>query len=259
MFRALYTASSGMEAQQRNIDTLANNIANVNTTGFRESRIEFRELLYQQVRGAGDPAVNGAPTGVEVGLGVATGSTQRSFEQGSLEVTDNPLDLAIEGTGFFQVLRPNGEMAYSRAGNLRINAEGSLTTQDGYEIFPPVSVPRDAVAVEITRDGRVSVELPDDTAAVEVGQLELANFQNPTGLRGLGRNLFEETAASGVANSDLPGQSGLGQINQGALEASNVNVVEEMVNMIVAQRSYEINSKVIRTADEMLRAASNVK
>jgi len=248
-----------MDAQQRNIDTLANNIANVNTTGFRESRVEFRELLYQQVRGSGDPGQGGAPSGVEVGLGVATGSTQRNFEQGTLEVTENPLDLAIEGSGFFQVMQGNGEMGYTRAGNFRINADGNLTTQDGYEVFPPINVPQDAIAVEISRDGRVAVQLPDDPAAVEIGQVELANFQNPTGLRSMGRNLFAETDASGIANTSIPGENGVGEVSQGFLEGSNVNVVEEMVNMIVAQRSYEINSKVIRTADEMLRSASNVK
>lgn len=255
MFRALYTASSGMDAQQRNIDVMANNIANVNTVGFRAGRAEFSELLYQQVR----PAAGGAPTGVEVGLGVQTASTQRNFAQGDLQNTGNPLDVAIEGPGFLHVMSESGESAYTRDGSLRVDADGRLVTQDGGEIFPPISIPPDAVSVSIGRDGVVSVEMPGDPAPLEVGQLELTNFPNPAGLRSLGRNLFAPTEASGLATSGMPSEGGLGALSQGFLEGSNVNVVEEMVKMIVSQRSYEINSKVIRTADEMLRAASSIR
>jgi flagellar basal-body rod protein FlgG len=242
-----------MDAQQRTIDTLANNIANVNTTGFRASRAEFQELLFQQVGSAG------GPSGVEVGLGVRTASTQRSFAQGNLEVTENPLDLAIEGNGFFQVLRQNGETAYTRNGAFSVDGEGRLVTQDGLEVYPPINIPPDASEIRVGRDGRVMVVLPDDAQEIEAGTLELASFANPAGLRSLGMNLFSETEASGVAQTGMPGENGLGTVGQGFLEGSNVNVVEEMVNMIVSQRAYEINSKVIRTADEMLQSAVNIR
>ncbi len=259
MIRSLQTAATGMDAQQRKIDTTANNIANVNTTGFKASRAEFQELLYQQVRTPGDPNNGGAPAGVEVGLGVKTVATTKSFSQGNLEATENPLDLAIEGSGFFQVRRPNGELGYTRAGNLKVDAQGRMVTADGLELNPPVTIPTDATSLTIDREGRVQVTLPDDPTQIEVGQLELANFPNPAGLMSLGRGLFGETAASGQAVTNTPGQEGLGAISQGFLEGSNVEIVNEMVSMIVNQRAYEINSKVIRTADEMLRSATNLR
>ena len=259
MFRALYTAASGMDAQQRNIDVTANNIANVNTTGFKASRAEFQELLYQQVRAAGDPASGGAPTGVEVGLGVRTAATQKNFAQGTLESTENPLDIAIEGPGFFQVRRESGEVAYTRAGAFQVDALGRMVNQDGLELSPGLNIPPDATAVSIGRDGRVAVTLPEGAGEIEVGQIELHRFTNPAGLRSLGRNLFESTDASGQAQSGIPGEEGMGGLSQGFLEGSNVKVVEEMIDMIVSQRAYEINSKVIRTADEMMQAAGNLR
>lgn len=259
MFRALYTAASGMDAQQRNIDVTANNIANVNTTGFKASRAEFQELLYQQVQSAGDPAQGGAPTGIEVGLGVRTASTAKSFAQGTLESTENPLDVAIEGAGFFQVRRQDGEEAYTRAGTFRVDAFGRMVTQDGDELSPGLTLPPDAQSIAISRDGRVSVTMPDGGGEMEVGQIELHAFPNPAGLRSLGRNLFAETSASGQSQSSIPGENGVGELSQGFLEGSNVKVVEEMIDMIVSQRAYEINSKVIRTADEMMRAAGQLR
>jgi flagellar basal-body rod protein FlgG len=259
MIRSLQTAATGMDAQQRKIDTTANNIANVNTTGFKASRAEFQELLYQQVRSAGDPNNGGAPTGVEVGLGVKTAATQKNFSQGNLEATENPLDLAIEGSGFFQVRQQSGELGYSRAGNLKVDAQGKLVNADGLELTPSITIPTDATSITVERDGRVLVTLPGDATQIEVGQLELANFPNPAGLRSLGRGLFGETAASGQARTGNPGAEGLGALSQGFLEGSNVQIVNEMVSMIVSQRAYEINSKVIRTADEMLRSATNLR
>lgn len=259
MFRALYTAASGMDAQQRNIDVTANNIANVNTTGFKASRAEFQELLYQQVRAAGDPAQGGAPTSVEVGLGVRTAATAKNFAQGTLEATENPLDVAIEGPGFFQVRTESGEVAYTRSGAFQVDALGRVVTQDGLELSPGLTIPPDATAISIARDGRVAVTLPDGGGEIEVGQIELYQFTNPAGLRSMGRNLFEMTDASGQAMSGIPGEEGMGGLSQGFLEGSNVKVVEEMIDMIVSQRAYEINSKVIRTADEMMQAAGNLR
>ena len=260
MIRSLQTAATGMDAQQRKIDTTANNIANVNTTGYKASRAEFQELLYQRVRGAGDAERGGAPTPVEVGLGVKTAATSKSFSQGALEATENPLDVAIEGAGFLQVRRPGGaDLAYTRAGNLKVDATGRLVNADGLEVEPPIAIPTDATAVQIDRDGRVSVTLPDDSTPIEVGQLELANFANPAGLESLGRGLFGETSGSGRARTGTPGQDGFGALSQGFLEGSNVEIVNEMVSMIVSQRAYEINSKVIRTADEMLKNVTNLR
>lgn len=259
MIRSLQTAATGMDAQQRKIDTTANNIANVNTTGFKSSRAEFQELLYQQVRSSGNPNDGGAPTNVEVGLGVKTAATQKSFAQGNLEATENPLDLAIEGQGFFQIRLRNGEEGFTRAGNLKVDAQGRLVNADGLELVPSITVPPDATGISISRDGRVSVTTPGDGSSIEVGQLQLANFPNPAGLKSLGRGLFSATDASGPANTGTPGDQGLGELSQGFLEGSNVQIVQEMVSMIVSQRSYEINSKVIRTADEMLRTATNLR
>ncbi len=259
MMRSLQTAATGMDAQQRKIDTTANNIANVNTTGFKTSRAEFQELLYQQVRASGNPANGGYPTSVEVGLGVKTAATQKSFSQGNLEATENPLDLAIEGQGFLQVMQPNGEPAFTRAGNPKVDAQGRLVNADGLEVNPSINIPQGPPSTSIARDGRIAVTLPGASTTVEVGQLELSNFPNPAGLKSMGRGLFAPTDASGQPINGVPGQDGLGELSQGFLEGSNVQIVEEMVSMIVSQRAYEINSKVIRTADEMLRAATNLR
>ncbi|MEM1350317.1 MAG: flagellar basal-body rod protein FlgG, partial [Myxococcota bacterium] len=238
----------------------ANNIANVNTTGFKGSRAEFQELIYQQVRAAGNPNVpGGAPTNVEVGLGVRTAATQKDFAQGTLEATENPLDVAIEGTGFFQVQQLTGEFSYTRAGNFKLDANGMLVTADGLPLDPPVTVPPEATSVAIERDGRVNITLPGDNTVQEVGQIQLVNFPNPAGLQSLGRGQFAPTDASGPPVLAVPGELGMGELSQGFLEGSNVEIVQEMVSMIVSQRAYEINSKVIRTADEMLRTATNVR
>jgi flagellar basal-body rod protein FlgG len=244
-----------MSAQQRKLDVTANNIANVNTTGFKQSRAEFQELLYAQQRAAGGDN----PTGIEVGSGVRTAATQKNFSQGMLEATENPLDLAVEGEGFFRVVRQTGELAYTRAGNFKLDQQGQLVTSEGLLVEPNIQVPEDAQSLSVTRDGRVVVVLEGDTTEVEIGQIELTMFANPAGLRSLGRNLFEATEASGQPLDGIPGEQGMGQISQGYLEGSNVEVTEEMISMIVSQRAYEINSKVIRTADEMLRSATQIR
>ena len=256
MIRSLQTAATGMDAQQRKIDTTANNIANVNTTGFKSSRAEFQELLTQQIRPAGQGQ---GPVGVDVGLGVKTAATTKSFSQGALEATENPLDVAIEGSGFFQVQNPQGELLYTRAGNFKVNQDGELVTAEGMRLVPNVVVPQDATSISIERNGTISVMLPGDTQPVELGQLELATFTNPAGMKSLGRSLFAPTQASGDAMITRPGEQGSGELSQGFLEGSNVEIVTEMIDMIVSQRAYEINSKVIRTADEMLRSVTNLR
>jgi flagellar basal-body rod protein FlgG len=254
MFRALHSAATGMQAQQTNIDVIANNMANVNTTGFKKSRAEFQDLLYQTVRAPGGQAGTGAssPSGLQIGLGVRTASTQFMHSQGSLQQTGNSLDLSIEGNGFFQVQRPNGDMAYTRSGNLRSDADGRLVTSDGFAIEPSITIPTDATSVTISSTGLVSVTQPGQSSATEVGQLHVANFTNPGGLLATGRNLYAPTAASGMAVLANPGEEGTGTIAQGFLEASNVEVVNEMIDLIASQRAYEVNQKVITAADEML-------
>jgi flagellar basal-body rod protein FlgG len=259
MLKALNTAASGMAAQQRKINVTSNNIANVNTTGYKSSRAEFEELLYQQKQAAGNTEEGGEPTGVEVGTGVKTGSTQKNFSQGSLEQTDNPLDMAIKGDGFFRVRKQDGQMAYTRDGSFKMNSQGRLVNGNGQELQPSVVIPREASGVEITADGRVKAQLPGEQSMVEVGQVEVTQFTNPAGLKADGGNLFLETDASGPPRNNIPGQNNAGTISQGYLESSNVKVTEEMIDMITSQRSYELNSKVIRTADRMLRSSTNLK
>jgi flagellar basal-body rod protein FlgG len=255
MFRALHSAASGMQAQQTNIDVIANNMANVNTTGFKKGRAEFQDLLYQTVRAPGGQAGTGAsaPSGLQIGLGVRTAATQTMHVQGSLQQTGNSLDLAVEGNGFIQVQRPNGDMAYTRSGNLKADADGRLVTSDGYAIEPNITIPADATAITISSTGLVSVTQPGQQQSQEVGQLQLANFANPAGLLSTGRNLYSTTAASGVAVIANPGEEGTGTLSQGFLEASNVEVVNEMIDLIASQRAYETNQRVITAADEMLR------
>jgi len=255
MLKALKTAATGMDAQQRKLDVTANNLANVNTTGFKRSRAEFQEMLYTQERAPGQ----GNPTGIETGSGVRTSATQKSFAQGTLEATQNPLDLAIEGDGFFTLTQDSGQPVYSRAGAFKVDNSGQVVNSDGLLLNPGISIPPDATAVSIARDGTVRVVLDGETSEIEVGRIELTRFQNPAGLRALGRGLFEATEASGAAQEGLAGEEGRGMISQGYLEGSNVQVTEEMIEMIVSQRAYEVNSKVIRTADEMLRAATNIR
>jgi flagellar basal-body rod protein FlgG len=254
MIRAMYTAASGMNAQQANIDNIAHNLANVNTSGFKKSRVEFEDLVYQQVTSPGTPtdATAEAPIGLELGLGAKPVAISRDFASGNLRATNAPYDLAIEGRGFFQVTLPDGQTAYTRSGNLHVNQEGALVTNDGYLLEPSITIPANAVSVSISRDGIVSASVAGESAPQQVGTIELASFQNPAGLHAMGSNLFTVTTASGDPTTGVPGTEGMGTVQQGFLEESNVSIVEEMVNMILGQRAYEANSRVIRTADEML-------
>jgi flagellar basal-body rod protein FlgG len=258
MIRALNAAATGMAAQQLNIDVVANNIANVNTTGFRRSRAEFQDLLYQTLKNPGGQAGSGAPVpvGVQVGLGTRVVATQAMHIQGGLRQTGNNLDLAIEGQGFFQVMRPNQEIAYSRAGNFKTDADGRLVTADGYAVEPAITIPVDATSVSVSTNGIVSVTQPGQANAVEVGQLQLVNFANPAGLLEIGRSMFQVTSASGHPLTQTPGENGVGTISQGFLEGSNVEVVNEMIDLIASQRAYEVNQRVVQAADEMLSRVS---
>ena len=261
MIRSLWTAATGMAAQQLNIDVISNNLANVNTGGFKKSRIDFQDLLYQTIRAAGTTEAQGAmvPTGIQVGLGTRPAAVQKMFSQGDFKQTDNPLDLVIEGDGFFQVLMPNGETAYTRDGAFKLDAQGRIVTSDGFAMDPEIAIPAEAKSISVGSDGTVSVTLPGQATPQEVGTIQLAKFLNPAGLTNLGRNLFGVSAASGDAVVDTPGMNGLGSLADGLIEMSNVKVVEEMVNMITAQRAYEINAKAIQTADEMLTTANNLR
>jgi flagellar basal-body rod protein FlgG len=256
----LYTAASGMNAQQANIDNVAHNLANVNTAGFKKSRVEFADLVYQKIMAPGSPTSqeSESPIGLEAGLGSRIVATARNFSTGNLRSTSGPLDLAIEGSGFLQVALPGGETGYTRAGALHLNGQGQLVTADGNQIQPTITIPANASSVSISKDGIVSVALPGQTAPQQVGTIELANFQNPAGLEARGGNIFVATTASGDAATGVPGADGLGSIAQGFLEDSNVSVVEEMVNMILGQRAYEANSRVIRAADEMLQQVNQL-
>jgi flagellar basal-body rod protein FlgG len=260
MIRALYTAASGMDAQQTNIDNIAHNLSNVNTTGFKKSRVEFQDLVYQQLMQAGAPTSTSgeAPVGLEAGLGTRPVATARDFGAGNLKSTNGPLDLAIEGRGFFQISTPDGTTAYTRAGSLHLNGQGMLVTSDGYALEPALTIPANATSITISKQGIVSVAVPGQSASQQVGTLELASFQNPAGLTPLGGNLFAATTASGEPTNGVPGTDGIGTIAQGFLEESNVSVVEEMVNMILGQRAYEANSKVVKAADEMLQQVNNM-
>ena len=257
---ALYTAATGMEAQEINIANVANNLANVNTTGFKKSRIEFEDLVYEQLTTAGSPTspTGEAPIGLEVGKGVRASGTARDFSRGNMRATNAPLDIAVEGRGLFQVTLPSGETAYTRAGALHLDGDGLMVTAEGNPLEPQISIPPDAIAIAISNDGIVSAALANQPAPEQVGTIELALFQNEAGLRALGGNLFAETEASGAANVAAPGTDGLGTVAQGFLEESNVNVAEEMVNMILGQRAYEANARVLRTADEMLQQVNSL-
>lgn len=259
MIRALYTAASGMTAQQANIDNVANNLANVNTTGFKKSRVEFEDLVYQQMKAPGTPTSQEgeAPIGLEAGLGTRVVASARNFSTGNLRTTSNPLDIAIQGQGFFQLTLPGGETGYSRAGAFHVSGEGQIVTADGIALQPAITIPADAMTVSISKDGIVSVTTPG-TDPQQIGTIELANFQNPAGLQARGGNVFVATIASGDPVTAVPGAEGMGTLQQGFLEDSNVSVVEEMVNMILGQRAYEANSRVIRAADEMLQQVNNL-
>lgn len=261
MSRALFTAATGMIAQQMNVDNIANNLANVNTTGFKKSKLEFQDLLYQQLRLAGATQAEGAqvPVELQIGYGTRPVATQRLFKQGNIVPTGNPMDVSIDGDGFLQLTLPDGSTAYTRDGALKLSAEGSIVTSDGYSLEPQITIPADATAINISSNGEIAVLLPGDTDMQAVGQLETARFVNPAGLKSVGRNLFLETPASGNPNIGTPDDQGFGKLSQGFLELSNVEVVDEMVSMIVAQRAYEINSKAIQTSEEMLSNANNLK
>lgn len=261
MLRTLSIASTGMQAQALNIDVISNNLANVNTTGFKRSRADFQDLLYQTLRPAGVASASGSevPTGIQLGHGTRPVATQKIFLQGDYQHTKNDLDMAIEGDGFFQILQPNGEVAYTRAGSFKLDSEGRIVTSDGFVMEPEITIPTDSVAISIGTDGTVSVLLAGEPEPSEIGTIQLVRFINPAGLSNIGRNLYEETSVSGDARVGTAGEDGYGTIAQGYLEMSNVSVVDEMVNMITAQRAYEINSKSIQTADEMLQMANNIK
>ena len=260
--QALRTAATGMAAQQLNVEVISNNIANMNTVGFKRQRAEFQDLLYQTIEQAGAQSSdqgNIVPTGVQIGAGVKAGSVYRITTQGTLTQTGNQFDLAIQGRGFFQVLMPTGETAYTRAGNFSVNDQGQIVTEDGYLVQPTIAVPQNATQVTISKSGQVEATVPGSTAPQIVGQLTLATFVNEGGLDAVGNNLFMESAASGPATTGNPGTPGFGETDQGYIEASNVDAVSEITALIVAQRAYEMNSKVVSTADQMLQTASSVK
>ncbi|HEX5215037.1 MAG TPA: flagellar basal-body rod protein FlgG [Vicinamibacterales bacterium] len=260
MIRALYTAASGMTAQQANIDNVAHNLANVNTSGFKKARVEFEDLVYDKAKTAGSPTSASAetPVGLETGLGVRAVATSRDFARGNLKATSGPLDLAIEGDGFFQVQTPSGEVGYTRAGAFHLSSDGSIVTAEGYQLEPNISVPPNATNLTISKQGIVSATIAGQTGAQEIGTIELATFQNPAGLSAMGGNLFMATTASGEPQVGAPGEDGRGTVAQGFTEDSNVSVVEEMVNMILGQRAYEANSRVIKAADEMLSQVNTI-
>lgn len=261
MDRALFIAATGMEAQRINIDVISNNLANVNTTGYKKSRADFQELMYQTIKPAGAVSAEGTevPTGIQIGLGVKPAAVQKIFQQGDFVSTGNNLDMVIEGKGFFQITTPDGEIAYTRSGSFKLDSEGNIVTSDGYAMEPAITIPSNALEITLGSDGTVSVLQSGNTTPVEVGQIEIAQFINPGGLNAIGKNLFLPSGSSGEATTGNPGSEGLGTLNQGFIELSNVNVVEEMVNMIVSQRAYELNSKVIQSTDEMLAVANNIK
>ena len=255
MIRSLWISKTGLDAQQTNMDVTANNLANVSTNGFKRSRAVFEDLLYQTIRqpGAQSSQQTQLPSGLQLGTGVRPVATERVFTQGNLQQTSNPLDVAINGQGFFQVLLPDGTTAYTRDGSLHMDSNGQLVTSSGFHVQPAITIPANALTTTIGRDGVISVTRAGTAAPSQVGTLQIANFVNPAGLQSMGENLYLETAASGTASANTPGSNGLGLINQGYVETSNVNVVEELVNMIQTQRAYEINSKAIQTSDQMLQ------
>ena len=261
MMRSMWIAATGMASQQLNLDVISNNLANVNTVGYKKSRADFEELLYQEVRlpGAASSPDTQLPTGLHVGLGVRPAATEKIFSAGNMEQTGNPMDLAVEGEGFFKVLLPNGDSGYTRNGSFKIDRDGRLVTPTGYPLDPEITIPEDTRSVTISPDGIVSVTQGDSEVPTEIGSLELAKFINPGGMRPIGQNLFVATEASGDEISGVPGEDGIGTISQGFLEMSNVNVVEEMVKMIISQRAYEMNSKAIQSADEMIQTVNNLR
>jgi flagellar basal-body rod protein FlgG len=261
MIRSLWTSATGMQAQALNLDVIANNLANVNTAGFKKSRAEFQDLLYETLRPAGTSSSQDTqvPTGIQIGHGTRPSTVLKIFSQGNMENTQNELDLAIEGDGFFQIILPNGETAYTRDGSFKLDSDGRIVNSDGFALEPEISIPSDALSISVGIDGTVSVLQAGDSTPSEIGTIELARFVNPAGLISTGRNLYITSEASGDEMIGIPGEDALGTLAQGFLEMSNVSVVDEMVSMITAQRAYEVNSKSIQTADEMLQMANNIK
>lgn len=261
MIRSLHTAATGMKAQQDNMDVISNNLANVSTTGFKKARAEFEDLLYDNVKEPGSATgLNSlSPTGVQIGLGVKTSAVSKDFTQGSTKVTQGAFDLEIQGSGFFPVQLPNGQIAYTRDGSFKKGPDGRLQDRNGNVLQPELSIPPNSIGVEIEANGAVAVITQFNQAPQNIGQIQLINFVNPAGLRAIGGNLFAPTNSSGLPQQGLPGQNGLGSLAQGQLETSNVNIVDEMVNMITAQRAYETNSKAVQAADQMLQAVNALR
>jgi flagellar basal-body rod protein FlgG len=252
--RSLWISKTGMEAQQTQLDTISHNLANVSTNGYKKSHAVFEDLMYQNMRQAGSNSSEQTtlPTGLQLGLGTRAVATSRSFTQGNLQQTGNPLDLAVRGNGFFEIQMPDGTTGYTRDGSFQVNAQGQLVTNNGYLVNPGITVPATATSVSVGNDGTVTASLPGQSLPQTIGQIQLASFVNPAGLDPKGQNLYAETAASGTPSAAAPGTNGLGQLSQGFVETSNVNVVEELVSMIQTQRAYELNSKAIQTSDQML-------
>lgn len=255
MIRSLWISKTGLDAQQTQMDVISNNLANVSTTGFKRSRAVFEDLLYQTMRqpGASSSQQTELPTGLQLGTGVQPVATERIHTQGNLQKTDSATDVAIRGNGFFQISMPDGTLAYTRDGSFTTNSQGQLTTASGYLLEPAIVIPANATSLSISRDGIVSVTTSDNTASVQIGNIQLATFINPGGLESKGENLYVETTASGTPTTNVPGSNAAGLLQQNYVETSNVNVVEELVNMIQTQRAYEINSKAITTSDQMLQ------
>lgn len=261
MIRALYSAASGMTAQETNVDNIANNLANANTAGFKSRRAQFQDLMYQTMLqpGTASGQTTVVPTGLQLGLGTRAASNEIVFTQGSFSETDNPLDLVIQGNGFFQIQLPNGTTAYTRGGSFQLDKTGNIVTGQGYSLIPQITIPPNAQQITIASDGTVTYTLPNQTAAQQAGQIQLANFQNPAGLNGLGNNLYAPTDASGDPTVGVPGgPEGLGSLLQGYIEQSNVSIVNEFINLIQAQRGYEANSKVVQAADQMYQQVNNL-
>jgi flagellar basal-body rod protein FlgG len=261
MIRSLFTAATGMQAQSLNVDVISNNLANVNTVGYKRGRADFQDLLYQTIKAPGAPSAEGVqvPTGLQVGLGVKPVAVQKLFTQGDFINTGNSLDVVIEGDGFFQITRPDGTLAYSRAGAFKLDKDGRIVTSDGYPIEPAITIPSDTTSITIGSDGKVTVLQAGTTTPTEIGTIETARFVNPGGLLAIGKNLFLLTDASGEAIVGTPGTEGRGTLSQGFLEMSNVNVVEELANLIIAQRAFEINSRAVQASDEMLQTTSALR
>lgn len=260
MIRSLHIARTGLDAQQTQLDVVSNNLANSNTTGFKKVRGVFEDLLYQNIRQAGAQSSQQTqlPSGFQLGVGVRTVATERMFAQGALQQTNNPLDVAINGTGFFQIQMPDGSLAYTRDGSFQRDNQGNVVTASGYGLLPNIQIPANALVISIARDGVVSVTTPGNATPTQPGQIQLATFINPAGLQAQGENLFIETAASGAPLPNNPGTDGLGVLNQSFIETSNVNVAEELVNMIISQRAYELNSRAITTSDQMLQRLTQI-